>query len=141
MEVQILNRRLAALNRFLSRSTDKCKPFFQAIKKNKADFYWDEQCRIAFRSPKTYLASPPLLSKSLPDETLFLYLAVSDTAVSAVLVRVDEGVQKPVYYISKSLTDTQTSYTRIKKLIFALFVTTRKLKHYFQSFHFVVLTE
>jgi len=41
-EVQILNGRLAALNRFLSRSTDKCKPFFQAIKKNETDFCWDE---------------------------------------------------------------------------------------------------
>jgi len=33
-DVQILNGRLAALNRFLSRSIDKCKPFFLVIKKN-----------------------------------------------------------------------------------------------------------
>ena len=56
-------------------------------------------------------------------------------------VREDESIQKPVYYVSKSLIDAQTRYTRIEKLIFALFVTTRKLKHYFQFFPIIMLTE
>jgi len=72
---------------------------------------------------------------------MFLYLALSDAAVSAVLVQDDEGVQNLVYYVSKYLIDAQTRYTRIDKLIFALFVTTRKLKHYFQFFLIVVLIE
>ena len=43
-EVQILNGRLAAFNRFLSRSMDKCKPFFLAIKKNEANFCCNDKC-------------------------------------------------------------------------------------------------
>ena len=100
----------------------------QAITKNGTDHCWDEQCEAAFQSLKIYLASPPLLSKPLPDETLFLYLIVSDKVVSTFLVWEDEGIQKPVYYVNKSLIYAQTRYTRIEKLIFALFVTTRKLK-------------
>ena len=72
---------------------------------------------------------------------LFLYLAVSDTAASAALVRKDGGIQKPVYYVSKALIDAQTRYTRIEKLVFALFVAMGKLKNYFQSFPIIVLTE
>ena len=116
-KVQILSGRLAALNQFFSRSTNKCKPFFQAIKKNGTDFCWDEQCAAAFQSLKAYLASPPLLFKPIPDETMFLYLVVSDTTVGPVLIREDEGVQKPVYYV-KFLVNAQTRYTKIKKLIF-----------------------
>jgi len=71
------------------------------------------------------LASPLLLSKPLPNETLFFYLAVSEIAVSAALVREDGGIQKPDYYVSKAMIDAQTRYTRIEKLLFALFVTTR----------------
>ena len=67
-EVQVLNGHLVAFNRFLSRSTDKYKPFFLAIKKNIADFCWNVQCEAAFQSLKVYLASPPLLSKPLLDE-------------------------------------------------------------------------
>jgi len=56
----------------------------QAIKNNGTDFCWNEQYEAVFQSLKAYLASPPLLSKPLPDETLFLYLSVSDTILSAV---------------------------------------------------------
>jgi len=49
-EVQMLNGRLAPLNRFISRSTDKCRPFFQALKKNAADFSWNEESEIAFKN-------------------------------------------------------------------------------------------
>ena len=72
-EVQILNVHLAILNRLLSRSTDKCKPFFQALKKNRTDFRWDEE----YEGLKRYLTSPTFLSKPVTGETLFLYLAVS----------------------------------------------------------------
>jgi len=66
---------------------------------------------------------------------------VSDTAVSAPLIRKDEGIQKPVYYVSEALIDAKIRYTRIEKLVIALFIAVRKLKHYFQSFPVVVLTE
>ena len=74
-------------------------------------------------------------SQTLPDETLFLYLVVSDTAVTAALIQEDGGIQKLVYYVSKALIDAQTRYTRIEKLVLALFITVRKLKHYLQWFH------
>jgi len=45
----MLNRHLAVLNQFISRSTDKCKLFFQALKKNGVDFRWNEECETAFR--------------------------------------------------------------------------------------------
>jgi len=83
-----------------------------------------KHCEATFRSLNAYLASLPYLIKPLPDETLFLYTPISDTAVSAVLVLEDEGVQKLVYYVSKSLIDTQTRYTRIENLIFAFFIIT-----------------
>jgi len=71
-EVQMLNGHLAALNRLISRSTDKCKPFFQGLKKNRVDFCWNEECETTFQGLKRYLTSPPLLSKPSSGETLYL---------------------------------------------------------------------
>ncbi|CAL8136493.1 unnamed protein product [Prunus armeniaca] len=82
-EIPSLTGRVAALNRFLSRSTDKCMPFFKALKKGHKD-KWDDECEVAFQNLKTYLTSPPLLSKPIPGEDLYIYLAVSDSAVSSV---------------------------------------------------------
>ncbi|KAI5328167.1 hypothetical protein L3X38_027563 [Prunus dulcis] len=79
-EIQSLTGRAAALNRFLSRSIDKCRPFFKALKKGQRD-KWDEECEVAFQNMKTYLTSPPLLSKPFPGEDLFVYLVVSNSAI------------------------------------------------------------
>jgi len=96
----MLNERLAVLNRFISRSMDKCMPFFQALKKNGASFRWNEECDITFQGLKRYLTSPPLLSKPSSRETLYLYLTFSELAMSGALVREDEGIQNPVYSLA-----------------------------------------
>ena len=75
-EVQNLNGMVAALNRFISRATDKCLPFFRTLKE------WMADCQQAFKDLKAYLSSPPLLSPSKTREELYLYLAVSSAAVS-----------------------------------------------------------
>ena len=72
---------------------------------------------------------------------LFLYLVVSKSAVSGALIREDEGVQKPVYYSSHSMNGPQIRYQRLEKLELTLFIISRKLKHYFQTFPITVLTE
>ena len=88
-EVQSLNGKIAALNRFVSRATDRCLPFFRTLRKS---FEWTDECQTAFNELKTYLSSPPLLSPSIHGEELYLYLAVSSAAVSAALVREEDGI-------------------------------------------------
>ena len=47
-EVQSLTERVAALSHFVSRSTDKCLPFFDALKEGKK-FEWIEKCEVIFQ--------------------------------------------------------------------------------------------
>nr|XP_023877698.1 uncharacterized protein LOC111990138 [Quercus suber] len=129
-EVQSLNGKIAALNRFMSRAMDKCLPFFRALKKS---FEWMIGCQQEFEDLKTYLSSPPLLSPSQPGEELFLYLVVSSTTVSAALIKEEDKVQKPVYYISQALRGAEERYLSMEKLAFTLVTTVRKLKPYFQA--------
>ena len=63
------------------------------------------------------------------DEVLFTYIAVASHAVSLVLIQVDNGVQRPVYYISKSLHEAEVHYLPLEKAILAVVHTTRKLPH------------
>ena len=88
-EVQSLNGKIVALNRFVSRATDKCLPFFRTLKKS---FAWTTECQQAFEELKAYLSAPPLLSPSQPGEELFLYLVVSPAIVNAALIREEEKV-------------------------------------------------
>ncbi|XP_022897720.1 uncharacterized protein LOC111411417 [Olea europaea var. sylvestris] len=89
---------------------------------------------------KQTLASPPILTRPEPGDTLFLYLAISQNAVSGLLVKEFNRVQQPIYYVSKVLQDWETRYTLAEQLALALVITARKLRQYFQSHPIVVLT-
>lgn len=89
-QVQSLNGKVAALSRFISKSTDKCIPFFDLIRKGKRNFEWTTECEGAFQSPVQHLSTPPILSKPVDHEQLYLYLAVSENAISAALVREED---------------------------------------------------
>ena len=62
------------------------------------------------------------MSSPKEDEVLFAYITMASHAVSLVLIRVDNGVQRPVYYVSKSLHDAEVCYLPLEKAILAVVV-------------------
>ena len=138
-DVQLLTGKIVALTRFISKSSERCQPFFDILKKNK-EFVWNDVAEKALQDLKEYLTSPPLLSKPSPGETLYLYLSVASNAVSSVLVREEDRRQSPVYYVSRALLDTETRYSMMEKLALALVTSSKKLRPYFQCHPIVVVS-
>ena len=87
-----------------------------------------EECDAAFRDLKFYLASPPILSRPGPEEDLYMYLVVSDHAMSAVLLRHQDRIQRDLYI-------------PLEKMAPVLVHAMRKLPHYFQAHTVWVLIE
>ncbi|GLU23411.1 hypothetical protein SLE2022_394160 [Rubroshorea leprosula] len=153
-DVQRLTGRVAALHRFIARSAERCLPFFKALREPK-NFQWTNECQQAFDELKRYLASAPLLSKPVDGECLYLYLGVTQEAVSSVLLREENKNQKPICYVSKVLQGAEQDYPLAEKAAFALVCTNdvntvpyrpvrpvpRKLRAYFQSHQIVVYTD
>ena len=112
--VQQLTGQLATLVRFISRFTDRLKSFFFTLKgANRAG--WNEEWDQAFIAIKQYLAKPLVLASPEVGETLFVYLVVLDIVVSATLFKENEdGRQRPVFFVSKSLADVETRYSHIE---------------------------
>ena len=139
-EFQKLTGIIDALNLFISRSVDRCRPFYLLINKWKG-FEWSEDYTAAFQQLKEYLLRPPIMSTPAADEVLYAYIAVAPHAVSLVLVREDSGLQRPVYYVSKLLHEAEIRYSPLEKAILAVVHASRKLPHYFQAHTVVVLTQ
>ena len=89
-EVQKLTGMTAALNRFISRSVDRCRPFFLLLHKWKG-FEWTKEYAVAFQQLKEYLSWPPIMSSTEVDEVLFAYLVVASHTISFILIRVDRA--------------------------------------------------
>ena len=104
-------------------------------------FEWTEECALAFQLLKEDLFRPLIMSNPEVDEVLFAYIVVPLHAISLLLVRVDSSIQRPVYYVSKSLHEAEVRYLSLEKAILAVVYATRKLPHYFQAHIIVVLTQ
>lgn len=129
-EMQSLVGKLVALSQFISKATDKCRAFFQEMRKGRK-IEWTLEWEEAFQKLKQYLQQAPLLSMPREGDVLFLYLVVSDHATSSVLMREEERVQYPIYYTSKVLLDSKTRYLSLERWALALVVAERKLRLYF----------
>ena len=87
--VQQLTGRLATLWRFISRFTDRLKPFITTLKEAK-QIGWNKECDQALMAIKQYLTEPPILASPETSETLYLFITIYDVLVSATLFKEDE---------------------------------------------------
>jgi ribonuclease HI len=136
-DVQRLTGRLAALNRFISKSAKRSLPFLKTLRGTK-DFIWGAKQAAAFESLKQHLSDLATLTSSDPSLPLLLYIAASHCVVSVALVqeqdRDGKNQQCPVYYVSEVLTASKCNMTELEKISYALVMASCKLRHYFEAF-------
>ena len=87
------------------------------------------------------MSSPSLLSPSKEGEDLFIYLVVSTTVVSAALIREENRIQLPVYYVSQVFQGANARCPRTENIVFALIIASRKLHPYFQANPILVMID
>jgi hypothetical protein len=143
-DVQRLTGRLAALNRFISKSAERSLPFLKMLRGAK-DFAWGPEKAAAIASLKQHLSELATLTSPNPLLPLLLYVAASPHAVSAALVQMQdrEGTtrQCSVYYVSEVLTTSKCNMTELEKIAYVVVMASRKLCHYFEAFKVRVTTD
>ncbi|GAU23378.1 hypothetical protein TSUD_334260 [Trifolium subterraneum] len=137
--IQTLNGMLTSMARFVAKSAQHALPLFKLLRKETA-FEWTEECEGALQHLKRALSEPPVLTRPVEGEKLYLYLAVASEAISAVLIRETEQGQKPVYFVSRALQGLELRYLQIEKTALAVIMAARKLRYYFLAHSIIIRT-
>jgi hypothetical protein len=145
-DVQKLIGCMAALNRFISKLGERRLPFFKLLK-HQEKFVWTPEADQDLAQLKDFLSKPPFLMAPRKKEHLLLYLAATTHVVSsAIVVEQQEDdhaypVQRPVYFVSEVLSESKSRYQPVQKQLYAVLITSRKLRHYFQEYSVSVFTD
>ncbi|GAU50258.1 hypothetical protein TSUD_409040 [Trifolium subterraneum] len=138
--IQTLNGMLTSMARFVAKSAQHALPLFRLLKKE-TTFEWTEECEGALQHLKRALSEPPVLTRPVEGEKLYLYLAVASEAISVVLIRETEQGQKSVYFVSRALQGPELRYLQIEKIPLAVIMAARKLRYYFLAHSIVIRTD
>ncbi|GAU51996.1 hypothetical protein TSUD_417990, partial [Trifolium subterraneum] len=138
--IQTLNGMLTSMARFVAKSAQHALPLFKLLRKE-TTFEWTEECEGALQHLKRALSEPPVLTRPVEGEKLYLYLAVASEAISAVLIRETEQGQKHVYFVSRALQGPELRYLQIEKIALAVIMAVRKLRYYFLAHSIIIRTD
>ena len=137
---------MSALSRFIYRLGEKALPLYRLLRRTE-HFEWTDAATAGLEEIKAILATNLVLAAPNLGEPMLLYIAATHQVVSAVLIveRETEGhrfpLQKPVYYVSTVLTPCKSRYPHYQKIAYAVFMASRKLRHYFQECSITVASE
>nr|GEX55184.1 putative reverse transcriptase domain, ribonuclease H-like domain protein [Tanacetum cinerariifolium] len=140
-EMQNLNKKITALNRFLSKRAERILPFMKILRSCTSGKMgqWMKEVDEAFQRMKECLESLPTMVIPTKGETLTMYLTTSEEIVSTVLMAERGKKQIPVYFVSRTLHGAELKHPELEKLILALVYAARKLRRYFQAHPIQVL--
>ena len=126
--------------RFIKHFADIARPLHKLTEKGDT-FKWTAQCDEAFQQLKSALTSAPILRYPDLDLPFVLDTDASAFAMGAVLSQVEDGVERPVAYFSKTFNKPERNYCVTRRELLAIVSAVKHFHHYLYGTHFLIRTD
>ena len=125
-------------NKFLPNLAATLTPLYTLLNK-KQPWVWNDEQQVAFQAANDALQSNTLLTHYNPSKPLLLACDASDYGIGAVLSHVlDDGKERPIAYISRTLSSAEKHYSQLEKEALAIIFAVKKLHRYLLGRHFTI---
>uniref|UniRef100_A0A2N9GLY1 Integrase catalytic domain-containing protein n=1 Tax=Fagus sylvatica TaxID=28930 RepID=A0A2N9GLY1_FAGSY len=133
--------RLSYIRRFIPGLAAVTSTFSHLLKKG-VSFNWSAECQEAFERIQVIMTKLPTVCAPTAGKPLRLYLASNSQAIGALVAQEDDdGIEQPVYYVSRGLKDTETRYSVAERACLALVYASQRLRHYFLAHKIQLMTK
>uniref|UniRef100_A0A2N9FNQ7 Integrase catalytic domain-containing protein n=1 Tax=Fagus sylvatica TaxID=28930 RepID=A0A2N9FNQ7_FAGSY len=133
--------RLSYIRRFIPGLAAVTSTFSHLLKK-RVSFNWSAECQEAFERIQAIMTKLPTVCAPTAGKPLRLYLASNNQAIGALVAQEDDdGIEQPVYYVSRGLKDTETRYSVAERACLALVYASQRLRHYFFAHKIQLMTK
>ncbi|KAK9932282.1 hypothetical protein M0R45_019525 [Rubus argutus] len=135
--------KLSYIRRFIPGLAAAIKAFTPLLKKG-TKFMWNNECKKTYEMVQKLITRLPTMKAPIPGVPLKIYLAATDTAIGALLAQDDgNGVEHPVYYVSRLLGEAESRYPSTERVCLTLIYEAQRLRHYFlaHKLHLMVKTD
>ena len=139
-EVRQICGMMGFYRRFIYNYAKIAVPLTQLTKKN-AHFRWSMECEKALDYLKDQLLNSVTLAYPDPSKPYHLYTDASQFAIGAILTQDTENGERPLQYISKTLSKSQRVWPVIQREAYALVYGIQKLRQYLWGAQFTVYTD
>lgn len=141
--VKQVQRFLGCVNyyrKYIPEFARKAKPLYNLCKKD-IPIIWTESCKQSFDLLKKAVMNPPVLALPNPNELFILTTDASQFAIAAVLSQGPIPNDRPVQFMSKTLTEAQVRYAMIEKELLAIIVGVETFRHFLYGKEFLIVTD
>jgi hypothetical protein len=133
--------KLSYIRRFIPGLAAVTSTFAPLLKKG-ASFHWSTECQEAFEKVQNIMTKLPTVCAPIPEKSLRLYLASNSQAIGALIAQEnDNGVEQPIYYVSRTLKDAESRYSGAERSCLALIYASQRLRHYFLAHKVQLMTK
>ncbi|GFU01224.1 retrovirus-related Pol polyprotein from transposon 17.6 [Trichonephila clavipes] len=113
----------------------------QSLLKSGVEFHWCPEEVEAFNSLKKALTSDPVLGMYDERASTEIHTDASGYGIGAVLVQIQNNVEKVIAYASRTLTKAEKNYSTTERECLAIVWATNKFRPYIFGKHFTVVTD
>uniref|UniRef100_A0A2N9IB95 RNA-directed DNA polymerase n=1 Tax=Fagus sylvatica TaxID=28930 RepID=A0A2N9IB95_FAGSY len=133
--------KLSYIRRFIPGLAAVTSAFSPLLKKG-ASFHWSTECQEAFEKVQNIMTKLPTVCAPISGKPLRLYLASNSQAIGALIAQEnDNGVEQPIYYVSRTLKDAESRYSGAERSCLALIYASQRLRHYFLAHKVQLMTK